>query len=96
MKEEVTDALEESKEKDVDESFYTTSTVFTQSDFDDFEDLKKEVKGHKIVLGIITALIVIAIIVCILLVLNNFVGINIFKRWLYNHLFSYNYLWRKY
>ena len=80
MKEEVADALEESKENDVDESFYTTSTVFTQSDFDDFEDLKKEVKGHKIVLGIITALIVIAIVVCILLVLNNFVGINIFKR----------------
>ena len=71
---------EEKNTPDVDESFYTTSTVFTQSDFDDFEDLKKEVKGHKVLLGIVTALIIIAIIVCIFLVLNNFLGINIFKR----------------
>lgn len=80
MKEEVEEALDKSSEKQLDESFYTTSTVFTQSDFDDFEDLKKEVKGHKVILGIITALIVIAIIVCIFLVLNNFFGISIFKR----------------
>ena len=68
------------EEKEPEESFYTTSTLFTQSDFDDFEDLKKEVKGHKIILTIVTILIVLAIIFCILLVLNNFLGINFFKR----------------
>lgn len=81
MKEEINNTLVNKEEDDdVDESFYTTSTAFTQSDFEDFEDLKKEVKGHKILLGIITTLIIIAIIICILLVLKNFFGINIFKR----------------
>ena len=64
---------------ELDESFYTTSTVFTQSDFDDFEDLKKEVKGHKVVLAIVTTLIIVALIFCILFVLKNFLGINFLK-----------------
>ena len=80
MQDEVTEALSNtrSQEEEIDQSFYTTNTVFTQSDFEDFEDLKKEVKGHKILLGIITTLIIVAIIICILLVLKNFLGIKIF------------------
>lgn len=70
----------EVSDKTEENTFYTTSTVFTQSDFDDFDDLKKEVKGHKILLIIITTLIVIGIIACIFILLNNVLGINFFKR----------------
>ena len=67
-------------EEGLDNSFYTTSTVFTQSDFDDFEDLKKEVKGNKILLIIVTVLIIAGLLFGIFLLLNNFLGINFFKR----------------
>lgn len=73
---EETRAMEEAK---LENSFYTSSTAFTQSDFDDFDDLKKEVKGHKILLTIITVLIVLAILFCIYLLLDKFLAINIFK-----------------
>ena len=44
MKEEIEKTLEseEIKETELENSFYTTSTAFTQSDFDDFDDLKKD------------------------------------------------------
>ena len=76
----VTDDDEETKKtEDLDKSFYTTSTVFTQSDFDDFDDLKKEVKGHKFALIIITTIVIIALLFGIFLLLNNFLGLNFFK-----------------
>ncbi|MBR5662894.1 MAG: hypothetical protein IKX00_04555 [Bacilli bacterium] len=70
---------EEVKEKELENSFYTTSTVFTQSDFDDFDDLKKEVKSHKILLTIVTIIIVLAILFCIYLLLDHFLSLNLFK-----------------
>ena len=81
MKEEIENTLDNEKldNTQIENSFYTTSTAFTQSDFDDFDDLKKEVKGHKVVLIIVTILIVIAILFCIYLLLDNFLGINFFK-----------------
>ena len=66
--------------EDLDRSFYTTSTVFTQSDFDDFDDLKKEVRGHKVALIIITTVVIIALLLGIFILLNNFLGINFFKK----------------
>ena len=83
IKNEVKDDVKEQSEitdNSLDNSFYTTSTVFTQSDFDDFEDLKKEVKGNKILLIIVTVLIIAGLLVGIFLLLNNFLGINFFKR----------------
>jgi len=83
IKNEVKDDVKEQSEitdNSLDNSFYTTSTVFTQSDFDDFEDLKKEVKGNKILLVIVTILIIAGLLVGIFLLLNNFLGINFFKR----------------
>lgn len=74
------DFNKEENSNSLDNSFYTTSTVFTQSDFDDFEDLKKEVKGNKILLVIVTILIIAGLLVGIFLLLNNFLGINFFKR----------------
>jgi len=73
------DNSEESSDETLDKSFYTTSTVFTKSDFDDFDDLKKEVKGHKLALIIITLIVIIALVVGIFLLLNNFLGLNFFK-----------------
>jgi len=83
IKNEVKDDVKEQSEitdNSLDNSFYTTSTVFTQSDFDDFEDLKNEVKGNKILLIIVTVLIIAGLLVGIFLLLNNFLGINFFKR----------------
>lgn len=81
MKEEVEKTLESevANEAKLENSFYTTTTAFTQSDFDDFDDLKKEVKGHKVVLTIVTILIVLAILFCIYLLLDHFLSINFFK-----------------
>ena len=80
MKEEIEKTLEseEVKETELENSFYTTSTAFTQSDFDDFDDLKKEVKSHKILLTIVTIVIVLAILFCIYLLLDHFLSLNIF------------------
>lgn len=83
MQEEITSTLnniDKDEDETLDKSFYTTTTSFTQSDFDDFEDLKKEVKGHKIILIIITVLIICALLLAIFFLLNNFLGINFFKK----------------
>ena len=81
MKEEVEKTLENQamEEAKLENSFYTTTSAFTQSDFDDFDDLKKEVKGHKILLTIVTILIILAILFCIYLLLDHFLSINFFK-----------------
>ena len=73
------DSSDQDDESKLENSFYTTTTAFTQSDFDDFDDLKKEVKGHKVLLTIITILIVLAILFCIYLLLDKFLAINFFK-----------------
>lgn len=81
MKEDIEATLESQamQEAKLENSFYTSSTTFTQSDFDDFDDLKKEVKGNKILLTILTIIIILAILFCIYLLLDNFLSINFFK-----------------
>ena len=81
MKEEIEQTLESDamKEAKLENSFYTTTTAFTQSDFDDFDDLKKEVKSNKVLLTIITIIIILAILFCIYLLLDHFLSINFFK-----------------
>ena len=83
MKDELTDSLaniETKEDETLDKSFYTSTSSFTQSDFDDFEDLKKEVKGHKVLLVIVSLLIIAALLFGIFYLLNNFLGINFFKK----------------
>lgn len=82
MQEDITNSLSNVPVEDetLDKSFYTTTTSFTQSDFDDFDDLKKEVKGHKVILIIITVIIVCGLLFAIFYLLNNFLGINFFKK----------------
>ncbi len=44
-------------EQDIDTSFYTNSNKFTESDFDDFNDLKAEVNSHKQLIKIVIVLL---------------------------------------
>ena len=52
-------------------SFYTTTNAFTQSDFDEFNDLKNDMQGTKVVIKVLIALISIAFIVGLVLLLNS-------------------------
>lgn len=59
------------KEEDkIDDSFYTTSVNFTQSDFDDFNDLKAEVNSHKVLIRVVVALIVVALLAGLIILLK--------------------------
>lgn len=73
-KEEIEQAVKQEVKKEIDNSFYTNSMSFTQSDFDDFNDLKEEVKSHKTVIAVLIVFIVIAFIFALFLLLNNFLG----------------------
>lgn len=68
---------EEKKDK-IDNSFYTNSLSFTQSDFDDFNDLKEDVESHKLLLHIIIIVITIAIIIGIVILLNSVLHLGLF------------------
>lgn len=62
LKEEVENKILKDKNDDkIDDSFYTASVNFTQSDFDDFNDLKKEVNSHKAIIKIVIGLIVLVL-----------------------------------
>ena len=62
----------------IDKSFYTTSNMFTQSDFDDFNDLKEEVSSTKIIIKILIVVVVLAFIVGIVFLLNRILGWGLF------------------
>lgn len=63
---------------EIDTSFYTNSTQFTESDFDDFNDLKAEVNSHKTLLKVVIIFLVIGFIVGIIIFLNLFLGLGLF------------------
>jgi len=69
---------EAKKEKEIDDSFYTNSLSFTQSDFDDFNDLKEEVESNKIITRILIIIIAIALIAGIIFFLNSFLNLGLF------------------
>ena len=56
----------------------TNSLSFTQSDFDDFNDLKEDVESNKILLRILIIIFTIAAIVGIVLFLNSFLDLGLF------------------
>lgn len=66
------------KEEKIDDSFYTNSLSFTQSDFDDFNDLKEEVASNKIIIRILIVLLTIGIIVGMIIFLNGFLNLGLF------------------
>jgi hypothetical protein len=75
---EVKTEIKTEEKSDIDKSFYTTSNMFTQSDFDDFNDLKDEVSATKIIIRILIVVVVIAFIVGIIFLLNRILGWGLF------------------
>lgn len=62
-------------DKKIDDSFYTTSVNLSQSDFDDFNDLKAEVNSHRTLIKVVIVLVVIACVVGLAILLHM---LNIF------------------
>lgn len=69
---------DETKTGEIDNSFYTTSNVFTQSDFDDFNDLKEDVESTKTIIKVLIAVVIIAFIVGVFFILNRVLGWGLF------------------
>lgn len=69
---------EEIGTEEIDTSFFTNSTKFTESDFDDFNDLKAEVNSNKILLKIVIILLVIGFVVGVVICLNVFLNLGLF------------------
>lgn len=63
----------ESKTQDL-----TSTLQFTQSDFDDFNDLKKEVKSSRALIYIIIVIVSLILIAGIIIFLNNFLNLSLF------------------
>ena len=72
----------EKKDIDLDKTnentFLTTTNLFTESDFDDFNDLKEEVAGTKIVIKILIVIVILAFIIGVVFVLNKFLNLGWF------------------
>lgn len=75
VKKSETKQLIKNEKENLKNSFYTTSNIFTESDFDDFNDLKNEMKGTRIIIRILITLIIIVFIVGAVLLLNNYFNI---------------------
>jgi hypothetical protein len=76
--EETTKQEPNSADKTVDKSFYTTSNMFTQSDFDDFDDLKEEVSSTKVIIKVLIVVVIIAFICGLVFLLNRILGWGLF------------------
>lgn len=83
MKEEAIDVTAELKpiveDKEKDEQFFTTNSLqFSQSDFDDFNDLKDDMKAAKLIIKILIILIVIAFVVGCVFLTNYLFNLGLF------------------
>lgn len=63
---------------DLDKSFYTSSVNFTESDFDDFNDLKAEVNSHKSIIIVVVVILTILIVLGLIFGLNHFLDLGLF------------------
>lgn len=77
-KEDIKDAVKEEVKKEMDKSFYTNSLSFTQSDFDDFNDLKEDVESNKLLVKILLVVVAIAFIVGVVVLINSVFHLNWF------------------
>ncbi len=80
IKKELTAEIKEELIKEVKKEVnnLSNSGTFTQSDFDDFNDLKEDVESTKIVIKIIVVLVIIAFAVGIILLANKWLGLGLF------------------
>ena len=76
MSEEVEES--DTTENTIDNSFYTTNSVFTQSDFDDFNDLKEDVESTKIIIKVLIGIVILAFLVGVFFILNRIFNWGIF------------------
>lgn len=66
-------------EETQDNSFFTTSSVqFSQSDFDDFNDLKDDMKAAKIIIKVLIVAIIIAFLVGCVFLINSIFNLGLF------------------
>lgn len=66
------------KEDNIENSFYTTSSIITKDDFDDFSDLKDDISATKLIIKILIAVIIIAFICGVVFLLNQILDLGLF------------------
>lgn len=66
------------KVTNIDNSFVGNTTTFTQSDFDDFNDLKEDMHITKIIIRILIFTIIIIFIVALVILANKYLGLGLF------------------
>ena len=66
------------KVTNIDNSFVGNTTTFTQSDFDDFNDLKEDMHITKIIIRILIFTIIIIFIVALVVLANKYLGLGLF------------------
>lgn len=72
--------MEESNKKDLSktDSFYTTSSMITKNDFDDFSDLKEDITATKVVVKILIVVVIMAFICGVIFLLNQILDWGLF------------------
>ncbi len=72
--------MEESNKKDISktDSFYTTSSMITKNDFDDFSDLKEDITATKVVVKILIVVVIMAFICGVVFLLNQILDWGLF------------------
>lgn len=78
QKEEIKEEVKEELKKEIDKSFFTNSMTFTQSDFDDFNDLKEDVESNKLLIKALLIIVVLALIAGIVFLANNIFNLHWF------------------
>ena len=71
IKEEVKQEVKQEVKEELDKSFVTNTMAFTESDFDDFNDLKEDVKSNGIIIKILVVLVILVLIGGIVFMLNG-------------------------
>lgn len=66
------------KVTNIDNSFVGNTTTFTQSDFDDFNDLKEDMHITKIIIRILIFTIIIIFIIALVVLANKYLGLGLF------------------
>lgn len=77
-KKEMKESVKEEIKKEIDKTFYTNSLSFTKSDFDDFNDLKEDVKSHKILIYVLLIIVAITFIIGLIFCVNYIFKLNLF------------------
>ena len=70
------EAMEQDKKEE--KSELTSTLAFTQSDFDDFNDLKKEVKSSRALIYVVIVFVSLILIAGLVIFLNKFLNIGLF------------------